>query len=297
MSAITRTAHRAVLKLKKNSPKILFVAGVVGMVGTSVMSARAAVKTQPALDAAKTKLNDIQRYSGDGQMTADATKAETIAVYRETGFDLFKAYAPAVVLGVASVAALTKSHQILTTRNAAIGAAYAGLDKAFKEYRQRVVAELGQQKDTEFAYGVETKDVVVYDEAGNAMVKEQKRIPKDAKSLYGKWFDESNRNWEKPSGYNYTWLDSQQRWCNELLKRRGHLFLNEVYDVLGYERTSVGALVGWLYDSKDPDFDPYVSFGFGNNPDFIAGFERTVFLDFNVGGEIYHMLDANAEGC
>lgn len=291
IAPITRTAHRAVLKLKKNSPKILFIAGVVGMVGTSVASARAAVKVQPTLETAKAKLSDIQRYSGSGQMTEESIKTETIAVYRETGFDLAKAYAPAVVLGIASIAALTKSHQILTTRNAAIGAAYAGLDRAFKEYRQRVIAELGQEKDTEFAYGTETKDIVVYDEAGNAMVKEQKKIPKDAKSLYGKWFDESNRHWEKNPGYNTTFLESQQRWCNELLKRRGHLFLNEVYDILGFERTAAGALAGWIYDSKDPNYDPYVDFGIYRNPDFIAGFERSVFLDFNVGGQIFDMIE------
>lgn len=293
MSAITRSAHRAALKIKKHSPRILFVAGVVGMVGTSVVSARAAVKVQPKLEVTKSKLNEIQRYSREGKMTDETTKAETVQLYREIGFDMFKAYAPAVVLGIASVAALTKSHQILTARNAAVGAAYAGLDKAFKEYRQRVIAELGQEKDTEFAFGSETKDIVVYDKDGNPQIEQIKKIAKDAEGIYKVLFDETtNRNWEKPTGYNYTWLDSQMRWCNELLQRRGHLFLNEVMDVLGFDRVPEGQLMGWLYDndSNDETQPGYVDFGIHRHPDFVAGLERSVWLEFNVGGPIFDRI-------
>lgn len=290
MSAITRSAHRAALKLKKHSPRILFVAGVIGMVGTSVVSARAAVKVQPKLEVTKSKLNEIQRYSREGKMTDETTKAETVQLYREIGFDMFKAYAPAVVLGIASVAALTKSHQILTARNAAVGAAYAGLDKAFKEYRQRVIAELGQEKDTEFAFGSETRDIVVYDKDGNPQIEQIKKISKDAEGIYKVLFDENNRNWEKPQGYNYTWLDSQMRWANELLQRRGHLFLNEVMDILGFDRVPEGQLVGWIYDSSDDNQPGYVDFGIHRQTDFVAGFERNVWLEFNVGGSVFDLI-------
>lgn len=290
MSAITRSAHRAALKLKKHSPRILFVAGVVGMVGTSVVSARAAIKVQPKLTVAKTQLKSIQDDVEQGRILAETNKQRTVEVYREVGFELFKAYAPAVVLGVASVAALTKSHQILTARNAAVGAAYAGLDKAFKEYRQRVIAELGQEKDTEFAFGSETKDIVVYDKDGNPQIEQIKKIAKDAGGIYKVLFDENNRNWEKPNGYNYTWLDSQMRWCNELLQRRGHLFLNEVMDVLGFDRVPEGQLMGWLYDSNEDDQPGYVDFGIHRQAEFVAGFERNVWLEFNVGGPIYDRI-------
>lgn len=290
MSAITRSAHRAALKLKKHSPRILFVAGVVGMVGTSVVSARAAIKVQPKLTVAKTQLKSIQDDVEQGRILAETNKQRTVEVYREVGFELFKAYAPAVVLGVASVAALTKSHQILTARNAAVGAAYAGLDKAFKEYRQRVIAELGQEKDTEFAFGSETKDIVVYDKDGNPQIEQIKKISKDAGGIYKVLFDDNNRNWEKANGYNYTWLDSQMRWANELLQRRGHLFLNEVMDILGFDRVPEGQLMGWLYDSSDVDQPGYVDFGIHRNPDFVAGYERNVWLEFNVGGPIYDRI-------
>lgn len=289
MSAITRTAHRAVLKLKKNSPKILFAAGMVGMAGTIVFSARAAVKTQPAVQEFKNKIETIEDDTDAHRISLEERKTLILQEYGNFGFEMTKAYAFPVVLGLASAAALTKSHQILTARNAAVTAAYAGLDKLFKEYRQRVVAELGEQKDQEFAYGSTSKDIVAYDEGGNAVIQEKKSIPKDAKSLYGCWFDEGNRNWSKNNGYNYTFLDNQQQWANLQLKSRGHLFLNEVYDLIGMPRTKEGAVVGWIYYGKD-ESDGYVDMGFHKNPDFVAGFERNVFLDFNVDGVIYDKI-------
>jgi len=262
---------------------------MVGMAGTIVFSSRAAVKSQPAVQDFKDELATIESDFNEKTISEEERKSLILQEYGNFAFEISKAYAFPVVLGLASAAALTKSHQILTARNAALTAAYAGLDKLFKEYRQRVIAELGEQKDQEFAYGSTSKDIVAYDEAGNPVIQEKKSIPKDAKSLYGAWFDEANRNWSKNNGYNYTFLDNQQQWANLQLKSRGHLFLNEVYDLIGLPRTPEGAIVGWIYYGKEGS-DGYVDMGFHKNPDFVAGFERNVFLDFNVDGVIYDKI-------
>lgn len=291
MSAITRAANRAVLKLSKHSPKILFGAGIAGMVGTVVVASRAAIKAQPVLQSAHDRLEQVEKanYESQYQNGKEVHQKVLVDIYRETAIDLVKIYAPVVVLGGFSIVCLTKSHEILTNRNMALTAAYAGIDKAFREYRDRVVAELGEEKDYEFAHKMTSKDVVEYDKDGNPQIKEQKKVSKDAQDIYGRLFDKGNRHWEKNNGYNCTWLDSNLKYANYLLKQRGHLFLNEVYDMLGYDRTPEGSLVGWLYNG-DKDSDGYVDFGFYRNTDFMAGFEPDVFLDFNVDGIIYDRI-------
>lgn len=288
MSAITRTAHRAVLKLSKHSPKILFGAGIAGMVGTVVVASHAALKAQPVMQSAHDRLENAN--GGDwSERDPEGHKHAVVKVYQDTAVDLVKIYAPVVLVGVTSIVCLTRSHQILTNRNVAITAAYAGLDKAFREYRERVVTELGQEKDFEFAHKMTTKDIVAYDEAGNPVIKEQKSVSKDASTLYGRWFNDSNRHWEKNNGYNVTFIENQLKYANYLLKLKGHLFLNEVYDMLGYDRTPEGCVVGWLFYGKDGS-DGYIDFGIYQHPDFMAGYERNCFLDFNVDGVVYDQI-------
>lgn len=110
-------------------------------------------------------------------------------------------------------------------------------------------------------------------------------------SQYARIFDDSCVAWTKDPEYNMHFLKVQQDYCNDLLKSKGHLFLNEVYDMLGIPRTKAGAVVGWVYDEKNPIGDNFVDFGIFDtnderNFDFINGFKNTAILDFNVDGNI-----------
>ena len=73
------------------------------------------------------------------------------------------------------------------------------------------------------------------------------------------------------------------------------MFLNEVYDMLGIDRTKAGNIVGWIYDEKNPVGDNYIDFGIYNvdserNRAFVNGYERNILLDFNVDGNILEMI-------
>lgn len=111
-------------------------------------------------------------------------------------------------------------------------------------------------------------------------------------SQYAKIFDDSCIGWTKDSEYNMHFLKSLQDYCNDKLKSKGHLFLNEVYDILGFPRTKAGAVVGWVYDEKNPIGDNFVDFGLfdESNNDFINGFKNTAILDFNVDGDILNYI-------
>lgn len=111
-------------------------------------------------------------------------------------------------------------------------------------------------------------------------------------SQYAIFFDDSCIGWTKDPEYNMHFLKERQTYCNCLLKSRGHLFLNEVYDILGIPRTKEGAVVGWVYNEEKPIGHNFVGFGMANehNADFINGYKNTIFLDFNVDGNILNYI-------
>ena len=89
----------------------------------------------------------------------------------------------------------------------------------------------------------------------------------------------------------------RQSEANDKLRDRGHLFLNEVYDMLGMQRSKAGNIVGWLYNPDDPDYpgDGYVDFGIYDLYDetkrrFVNGYEKSILLDFNVDGNIWELM-------
>lgn len=119
--------------------------------------------------------------------------------------------------------------------------------------------------------------------------KETKKEVKDNKSSekvsqYARFFDEGCIGWSEDSEYNLMFLRTQNEYANDMLKSKGTLYLNEVYDLLGIPRTKAGQLVGWMYDGKYPYEDNFVDFGLSHprNADFINGYSKTALLDFNV---------------
>lgn len=98
------------------------------------------------------------------------------------------------------------------------------------------------------------------------------------------WFDEGCVGWGKDPQYNKMYLHHQQQHLNDLLRSRGHLYLNEIFDVLGIPRTKFGQVSGWVYE----DENSYVDFGLNSesNKDFINGKTADALLDFNVDGLI-----------
>lgn len=294
-SSVTRATSRALLKAQKNSPKYLFIAGVAGMVGTTVLACKATLRVEDevlipaerAIERAR-GMHDQQRVQyTDKDFNTDVTR-----VYIEAAGKMVKLYGPSVIVGVLSIAALTKSHNILSQRNAALGAAYATLDKAFQAYRARVVEEFGPQKDQELRHGVEEREIVSYDKKGNPKIEPTRHAGSGDVSGYAMFFDESNPNWEPNKHRNMAFIGSVQSWANSRLIKKGHLFLNEVLDELGFEHTTEGAVVGWIYDYDGREgSDGYVDFSIfdsaGNHRPFFDVGNGSILLDFNVDGPIY----------
>jgi hypothetical protein len=105
-------------------------------------------------------------------------------------------------------------------------------------------------------------------------------------SSYARVFDESNRNWERSPEYNLLFLKSQENYMNDLLQARGHVFLNDVYDGLGFKRTSAGQIVGWLANGSG---DGHIDFKMQEHQKDTN--TPSVHLDFNIDGIIYDKIE------
>ena len=304
MNGVNRTLSKAGFQIKKHSPEILIVAGIAGVVTSAVMACKATTKINDILDQTKEELGKVndalanEKISEDVYSKEDAKKDLAI-IYIQTGVKLVKLYGPSLILGALSITSILASNNILRKRNVALAAAYATIDNSFKEYRSRVIERFGKDLDRELKYNIKAKEIseTTVDENGKetTVTKTVPVVESEEPSDYARFFCEGCAGWTKDPEMNLVFLRQQQNWANELLKTRGHLFLNEVYDMLGIERSKAGQVVGWVYDETNPDCDNYVDFGIYDiynerKRAFVNGWERSILLDFNVDGDIYSLL-------
>lgn len=289
--AVGRQIARNALHLQKGSPGLLLGVGIAGMVGTTVLACRATLKMETVVDEAKEKLDTAKTLEHEEYSEKDRQRDISL-IYFQTGVKIVKLYAPAIALGSLSIYALTSSHSILTKRNAALTAAYTALEKGFGEYRARVVEKYGEDQDRDFRYG--TREETIEDpETGKK--KKVTRVGPGEPSIYARFFDSYSTSWNREPEYNLIFLQCQQNYANDLLKSRGHVFLNEVYDMLGIPRSQAGAVVGWLL-TPDGTTDNFINFGVFDGKtqvarDFVNGLEGAILLDFNVDGVIYDRIE------
>lgn len=299
---VTKNAGRGLLVAKKYSPEILMGVGVVGIVTSTVMACKATLKAEAVMDAAKEKFDKIKEVR---EMSIGAVietnysetdyRKDMIVAYTQTSVDFIKLYGPAVTLGVASIACILGAHNVMRKRNVALIAAYKAIEGGFKDYRKRVVEELGTDKDYQFRHGIkqETITEIETDETGKSkkVKKTVDIIDPNKHSIYARFFDESSPNWQKVPEYSLVFLKCQQNYANDMLHARGHIFLNEVYDLLGIPRTKEGSVVGWCLGHGD-DFVDFGIYEFDSMKarDFVNGYERSILLDFNVDGLIYDLI-------
>lgn len=304
MTTVSSSFNKMGFKLKKHSPEILVVAGVIGTVASAVMACKATTKVSGILEKTKEDIDSIHDCVANESLaeeyTSEDAKKDLAIVYIQTGVKLTKLYAPAIGLGVLSLGSILASNNILRQRNVALAAAYATVDKGFKEYRNRVVERFGEEVERELRHNIKAKKIekIVIDENGKEKkVKETVQVASDPNNYsdYARFFDDGCTGWEKDSEYNLMFLRAQQQYANDKLMANGRLFLNEVYDMLGIPRTKAGQVVGWVYNTENPVGDNYVDFGMYDVHrekvrNFVNGYERTILLDFNVDGNIWDLM-------
>ena len=303
-TSAARFAGKAEFTIKKNSPEILLGAGIVGFVGTVVLACRATCRADEVLEFHRRKIKDINDAKEIADADPEGEMSYDVEIYRQdkairylkTTGSLAKLYAPTVAVGTLSLACILTSRNIMQKRYLGVVAAYNGLSAAFEEYRKRVRDEYGEGLDKHFRYGTTYEELPVYDENGKK-TKEKEQVEKTDTGMVMptddscRFFDSSNPNWDKNPTFSMMWLRGQQNILNDILHTRGHVFLNEVYDALGFPHTPQGAVLGWI----DGEGDNCIDFGlYDQNKEnvrrFVNGVDNVIMLEFNHDGVIWDKI-------
>ena len=311
MTNLTRTANRTGLQVKKHSPEILLVTGIIAGGAALVTACMATTKLESVLNETKDNVSQVHECAAAGEIrvneggeirtvayTEEDSKKDLTIFYAKGALKVAKLYAPAAALGAISLTCILASHGIIRKRNTALAAAYTAVDSSFKDYRKRVVDRFGEELDRELKYDIKAKEVeevVVQEDGTEAVVPKKVNVVEgiDGTSEYARFFDEWCIGWTKDAEANLVFLRNVERWANQRLESKGHLFLNELYDALGIPRTKAGQIVGWVFNN--PNGDNKVDLGIynvnsENCRDFVNGRERSILIDPNVDGPIYELI-------
>lgn len=303
-NSLSKVARSAGKLIRKHAPEILVGSGIVGTIVSTVMACKATTKADDILNEFNTEIDKIHKVSEDKTVnyTEKDIRKDTAIVYGKTAIKFVKLYGKSVGLGILSITSILGGHKILKGRNIALAAAYTTIDKGFKEYRDRVIERFGDEVDKELKYNIKNQKIdekVVDPETGK-----EKKVKKtigvsnlNENSDYARFFDDRAAGWCSDPEFNLTFLRLQQDYANELLQKRGYVFLNDVYNMLGIPATKAGQIVGWVYKEDDENHkgDNFIDFGIYNLDDerkraFVNGLEKAILLDFNVDGNILDLI-------
>lgn len=286
-----RVAKLQMLRTKKAAPTILLVGGSAGVVVGTVLACKKTLELEGIIEETQ---NDILEAK---ELPAEVSKKEVAKAYLGGAARVGKLYAGPIILEGLSLGMIFGSNNIMKKRNAAAVAAYATLDTMYKRYRNYISAHYGEEADYNARYGVEEVEIseIVGEGKKAKVVKKKETVVSDPTILtkhneFSRWYDESCRGWDKDISYRLDFLLGVERMCNNKLIADGFLFLNDVYESLGIEKTWAGQFVGWLYDPNDERLFNHVSFGIFEDNErkraFVNGYERNILLDFNPDGDI-----------
>lgn len=286
-SVVIRGGGKALLVGKKYAPDALVGVGVIGIIATAVLASKATLKLSDVISENEDLIEKVEstrdRKTEEEYPTKDY-ELDKLKVKAQFLQALIRLYGPAALVGLVSIASFLGAHGIMRYRNTALASALAMAEQAFKKYRERVVDKYGPEQDQAFVVG---GDVKKHKDGTKTVVIEDIDLS-DIASQYARKFDSSNPNWQNGLNPNLFFLRSQENYANDRLRRNGHLFLNDVYESLGFPATDYGQIVGWIYDTSRGD--GYVDFGVfstqvkGRNLDREDMETYGIFLDFNVDG-------------
>jgi len=338
-SAIKAFAYNS--GLIKNAPKILLGVGITSIVGGTIVACKQTLKVEEILDDHQNSVEEIHdlrnkslesdHLPGDYGYTEKDMKKDLTKTYIRTAGRMMVNYSVPVALIGGGIICCVSSHNILNTRYLTALAAYDALGKKFADYRKRVIEDFGPEADELYRYGIEKHEELVETKTKKGNVKKKlettyKPRPEGLSEFAVIFGPDYSSNAIRPRDYagdgysrntimairqkNLEFLRSVQAQCNDKLKREGHLFLNDVYRMLGMlfptedgkftSDRACGAINGWVWITDDEGNyigpgDGYVDFGIfdiddENKQAFVDGFEDNIWLDFNCDGIMYDLI-------
>lgn len=274
-SNITRAFGKIALTAKKNAPTILVATGVVAGVAATATAIHATLKCDEIIQLHNESMKNIEkaRYVVDndpdfeGTYTEEQEKADRKTVKTQTALQFVRLYFPTVALTALSVTCILAGHHMMTKRNAAVVAAFTAVSSKFDDYREMVKDRLGADVERDiYKRIIEEAELDENGEPNGDIHKAQSKKPLDTST--DRFFDEFSSLWNhNDPTMNVANLRAVTKTAQDKLIMQGYLFLNDVYDMLGIQRTPAGQVLGWIYD-KD-HMDTIVDFGVYLDPTVI----------------------------
>ena len=294
---LRKSFKKAQLTVRKHSPEILMVAGVIGTVAGAVMACKETLELEDVLDECKQEKMELEeQYAMCEEYSEDALKKDQVKLTIKQAAKIVKLYAPSVIMEVTSIGVIFASNDIMRKRNASMAAAYATLNSMYKRYRQNVIESYGEEVDKDMRFGVKHEKVTEIDEDGNKVKIDARIVDLDNTALaisdYSRFFQAGCKGFDASSGrYNLLYLKGIQAMFNNKLIADGYVMLNDVYRELGFDTIPEGWSIGWVYDEANPIGDNYIDFGLyearNKNQRAVNDWEPVILMDFNVDGNLY----------
>lgn len=299
--ALAKAGRQLTRFIKNNEVELLLGAGILTGVATVIVACVQTTKAEEVLDHMQDDLTQIHNATeaakqGLCDYSQSTRTTDLVGVYARTAFGMIRNYAPAAALGAVSIFCILKAYGIQKRQYAVLMGAYTALDKAYQEYRSRVLKKLGPDADRYFRTGAYEVEIPKLDADGKPTGETEKITVFDddaGHSMYAKFFDHHSRSWTPDALSNLTFLRSVQLQMQRQLDTEGCVFLNDVYDMLGMPREPYGQIVGWF---KDEGEAKQIDFGIMEGwkeamKDHCDPYDKAILLDFNVDGPVWEKLD------
>lgn len=304
LTGITRIIGASKLVLKAHGPTIMVAGGIVTAGVGTILACRQTLKIEEVLAERADALETIK--TGEELNLKSYSKEDAfqdrVRVYTGISIDLARIYVVPAALWIGGAGLILKGHHVSLKRNAALALAFTGLKKTFDLYRDRVVNEFGPTVDQAMLSGHKIREI--YDEKSKKSAVIRERDWEEAeRDPYNRVFNQyTSASWQPDLGVNKMFLDHQRQYAQQILDRRGYLYLSEVYEALGFPETDISRVVGWKA-KRNPDGSrdfPTVDFGLDTPIDDGWKYDRdkAVYLDFNchgliIGGKVQKILEAS----
>ena len=296
----------------KYSPEILMGLGGVTFVTTVVVACKETVKEEEILEEHDCCLSDLKWEHEANRPDDKAYKKSVRNVYLYTSVETAKNYAPAVILGSASLACFFGAFGIMKKRYTTLLVAYTALEESFRKYRERVIAARGTDEDIYYLTGQKPKEITVKDEEGKktkqkCLVLPDGSIASPYAFKFGKYKENGdlNEQWVDNAQLLLSYALGQELYLNDQLYTRctfddahnvlyrGAVMLNETRTLMGEDPNATGAIVGNRFGNGEPGANGYISLNIieAKEIDPETGKEiPCLFINPNVDGLIYDLL-------
>lgn len=207
-----------------HSPQILTAIGVAGTISTAVLTGKATIKAVRLMDARQREL--------------DAAGTTHVIDFKEKVANTWKLYVPPVAAGVLTVASIITATQIGTRRAAAMASAVVISEKAFGEYKEKVLEKMGENKERA------VRDDIAQDRVRNNPVTET--------TIYAARGTGKDLCYEPYTGrYFLSGMEDIKKAQNDLnyqVLNNYYASMSDFYDLLGLDRTKLSDDMGWNSD-------------------------------------------------